>query len=71
MRHQLARIEAPTLLTLGRHDMVTSTRFADPLGSGIPQSELVVFEGCSHAPIYERLEDFNARTLAFLTAHSG
>lgn len=66
----LASIEAPTLITFGRHDMVTSTRFAEPLSSGIANSEVVVFEGSSHAPIYEQVEEFNARTLAFLHAHS-
>lgn len=68
---QLGRIEAPTLVTFGRHDMVTSTRFAEPLTQGIRRSELIVFEDCAHAPIYERVEDFNAKTLAFLQRHSG
>jgi pimeloyl-ACP methyl ester carboxylesterase len=68
---QLSRIQAPTLVTFGRHDMVTSTRFAEPLLSAIPRSELIVFEGCSHAPIYEQVEEFNAQTLAFLLTHSG
>lgn len=66
---QLGKIEAPTLITFGRLDMVTSTRFADPLRSGIRSSEVVVFEGCAHAPIYEKVEEFNERTLAFLGAH--
>ncbi len=47
------------------------TRFADPLRQAIPNSELIIFEGCSHAPIYEEVEDFNARTLAFLQRHAG
>jgi 3-oxoadipate enol-lactonase len=68
---QLSRIQAPTLITFGRHDMVTSTRFATTLSERIPDTELVVFEGCAHAPIYENVEEFNARTLAFLLAHSG
>jgi pimeloyl-ACP methyl ester carboxylesterase len=68
---QLDRIEAPTLITFGRHDMVTSTRFAEPLREGIKHSEVAVFEGSSHAPIYEQVEEFNARTLAFLQAHTG
>jgi pimeloyl-ACP methyl ester carboxylesterase len=67
----LSSIEAPTLITYGRYDMVTSTRFADSLMTGIRHSELIVFEGCSHAPIYERVEDFNNQTLAFLQAHAG
>jgi pimeloyl-ACP methyl ester carboxylesterase len=47
-----------------------STRFADPLREGIPGSELVVFEDCAHAPIYEDVDAFNQRTLAFLQRHA-
>jgi pimeloyl-ACP methyl ester carboxylesterase len=68
---QLNRIGAPTQITFGRHDIVTSTRFAEPLKSGIKGSELTVFETCAHAAIYETVADFNERTLAFLTRHVG
>jgi pimeloyl-ACP methyl ester carboxylesterase len=67
---QLGNIQAPTQITFGRHDMVTSTRFADRLKT-IPQSELVIFEGCAHAPIYEKVDEFNQTTLEFLKRHSG
>jgi 3-oxoadipate enol-lactonase len=67
----LGLIQAPTQITFGRHDMCTSTRFAGPLTEGIKNTELVVFEDCAHAPIYENVEEFNAKTLAFLTRHSG
>ena len=65
----LGSIQAPTLLTFGRHDMATSTRFADPIRDVIRGCELVVFEDCSHAPIYENVEEFNQQTLAFLQRH--
>ncbi len=68
---QLGKIQAPTQITFGRHDLVTSTRFADRLQHGIRNSEVVVFEGCAHAPIYENVPEFNQRTLAFLQRHSG
>ena len=68
---QLGKISAPTQITFGRHDQVTSTRFAEPLQSNIKNSELVVFESCSHAPIYESVEEFNQKTLEFLQRHSG
>jgi len=67
---QLGKITAPTLITFGRQDAATSTRFAEPLRRGIRNSELVIFEGASHAPIYEKVEEFNAKTLEFLTRHS-
>lgn len=62
----LGLIRAPTQITFGRHDLLTSTRFAAGLRSAIPGSEVVIFEECAHAPIYERVEEFNERTLAFL-----
>jgi pimeloyl-ACP methyl ester carboxylesterase len=68
---QLAKITAPTQVTFGRYDIVTSTRFADPLKQNIQQADLVIFEGCAHAPIYEKVEEFNQSTLAFLQRHTG
>ncbi len=68
---QLGRITAPTQITFGRQDLVTSTRFADRMKSNISGSELVIFEGCAHAPIYEKVEEFNQKTLAFLQQHAG
>jgi 3-oxoadipate enol-lactonase len=67
----LDSIQAPTLITFGRHDIVTSTRFAAPLTEGIANTELIVFEDCAHAAIYENVEGFNAQTLDFLQRHSG
>jgi pimeloyl-ACP methyl ester carboxylesterase len=68
---QLSKITAPTQITFGRHDAVTSMRFAEPLKNGIKNSELVIFEDCAHAPLYEKVDEFNQRTLSFLKAHSG
>ena len=67
----LGGIQAPTQVTFGRHDAAVSTRFAGPLTEAIKDSELFVFEDCAHAAIYENVEEFNAKTLAFLNRHSG
>jgi 3-oxoadipate enol-lactonase len=67
----LGSIQAPTLIAFGRHDVVTSTRFAAPLSEGIADSEVLVFEDCAHAPIYENVEGYNTQTLAFLQRHTG
>jgi pimeloyl-ACP methyl ester carboxylesterase len=67
---QLGRIAAPTQITFGRHDLLTSTRFADGMKNNIRDSELLIFEGCAHAPIYEKVEEFNQKTLAFLQRHA-
>ena len=68
---QLALVKAPTQITFGRHDLVTSTRFADAMKNGIKDSELVVFETCAHAPIYESVAEFNEKSLNFLQRHTG
>jgi pimeloyl-ACP methyl ester carboxylesterase len=68
---QLRKIQAPTQITFGRYDLVTSTRFADALTQNIQHAELVIFEGCAHAPIYEKVDEFNQTTLAFLRRHAG
>ena len=68
---QLGKIRAPTHITFGGHDLVTSTRFADPLKNGIKNSELYIFEDCSHAALYENVPAFNEKTLAFLNKHAG
>jgi pimeloyl-ACP methyl ester carboxylesterase len=63
---QLSQITAPTQITFGRHDMVTSTRFANQMTGSIRGSELLIFEECAHAPIYQKVDEFNQKTLAFL-----
>jgi pimeloyl-ACP methyl ester carboxylesterase len=68
---RLAQITAPAQITFGRHDQITSVRFADPLTNAIKDSELVIFEEASHAPIYECVDEFNQKTLDFLQRHAG
>jgi len=65
----LGEIQAPTLVTIGAHDIVCSTRFADPITSAIAGSELTVFDHLSHAGLHEDPEAFNAATLEFLLRH--
>jgi pimeloyl-ACP methyl ester carboxylesterase len=67
----LGKILAPTLVTFGAHDLVTSTRFAEPLTNGIANSELVVFDHLSHAGLHEDPDAFNGATVEFLLRHPG
>src|SRR5690349_21319171 len=67
---QLSRIVAPTQITCGIRDRVTSLRFADQLTNNIRDSELVVFDECAHAIIYENVAEFNQKTLEFLRRQS-
>jgi pimeloyl-ACP methyl ester carboxylesterase len=66
----LGEIDVRTLITFGARDLVCSTRFAEPLRSGIAGSELVVFEHLSHAGLHEDPETFNRATLDFLRRRS-
>jgi 3-oxoadipate enol-lactonase len=66
----LGNVRAPTQITFGSHDVVTSTRFIEPMVGAIPHAELEIFEDCSHASFLEDVDSFNARTLAFLKRHS-
>ena len=68
---QLKKISAPTQITVGRLDQITSTRFAVPMKEQIRGAELLIFEGCAHAHIYEQVEEFNRKSLQFLLRHSG
>jgi len=67
---QLPKITAPTQITFGRGDLVTSTRFMDRMHGNIRNSEVLIFEGCAHAPIYEKVEEINQKTLGFLRRHA-
>jgi pimeloyl-ACP methyl ester carboxylesterase len=67
---QLGRITAATQITFGRTDLLTS-RFADRLKANIRDSELLIFEGCAHAALYEKVEEFNQKTLEFMQRHAG
>ncbi len=72
LESQLSNIKAPTQITFGRYDQVTSpSRYAGVLTQGISGSESIIFEDCSHAPIFENVADFNQRTMEFLHRHSG
>ena len=64
------RIAAPTLMTFGQRDALTSERFADSIRAKAPNAEMVVFDGCAHAPLYQNVEQFNRTTLEFLQRHS-
>jgi 3-oxoadipate enol-lactonase len=65
-RRVLGEIGAPTLITVGAHDLVCSRRFAERINRRISASELVVFEHLSHGGLHEDPETFNRATLDFL-----
>jgi pimeloyl-ACP methyl ester carboxylesterase len=65
-RPGLGEIGVPTLVTVGAHDLVCSSRFAERINSRIGASELVIFNHLSHGGLHEDPETFNRATLDFL-----
>jgi pimeloyl-ACP methyl ester carboxylesterase len=65
------RIESHCRFSLhGFIDDRVATRFAEPMKAQIRNAELLVFENCSHAPLYENVQAFNEQTLRFLQRQS-
>jgi 2-hydroxy-6-oxonona-2,4-dienedioate hydrolase len=63
----LASIQAPTLITWGRDDRVSSLDRAFIALRLIPKAELHVFPNCGHWAMIERKAEFESTVLAFLT----
>ncbi|MFB9275915.1 alpha/beta fold hydrolase [Cohnella cellulosilytica] len=66
---RLAAVAAPTLLTVGDRDAFTPLPLTEAIAAEMPQAELEVFSGSGHTHHWDRLDDFNRRTLDFLLGH--
>ena len=62
---RLGEIRVPTLLTVGRHDEMWPSHMAD-MQTGIPGSELVIFEESSHMAFVEERAAYVATMRQFL-----
>lgn len=67
-RHQLPRIQAPTLLIWGSEDRDTPLADARVMERLIPDAGLVLFEGAGHFSYLERLDQF-CRVVAHFVEH--
>ncbi len=63
---ELRAIKAPTLIVWGDQDALITRDRQDELVAGIPDAELVVYEGAGHSPHWEEPERFAADLVAFL-----
>ena len=66
---RLGSIEAPTLVTVGRHDWVTPPGESELLAARIPNAELVIYERSGHFPFIEEREKFIDDVRAFSRRH--
>lgn len=65
VRAELARIQVPTLVLVGRKDFVCSLEMAKILDAGIPDSRLVVLEKSGHMGHIEEPQVFAAALASF------
>lgn len=68
LRPKLARINAPTLVVVGRHDWITPPPFAEELALAIPGARLELFERSGHYPFVEEPRRFARLVGEFLSA---
>lgn len=55
-KDRLQNIHCPTLILVGREDILTPVKFSQQLAAGIPHAELVVIDSCGHGLLIESPE---------------
>lgn len=64
---KLGQIKQKTLIVWGKQDGLITVDNGERYKREIQNSELIVFDKCGHAPIFEKAADFNTAALKFLT----
>jgi pimeloyl-ACP methyl ester carboxylesterase len=64
---RLHAIQAPTLVLIGRDDILTPIKHSEQLVQGIPNAELVVLDRSGHGLLIESPEAVSSAILTFLT----
>ena len=62
----LPQVKVPVLLVWGEDDLVTTMDVAETFRDNLPNSKLVTFEKCGHAPMIEHPEKFSEAVNEFL-----
>lgn len=66
----LSRLDTPTLVLVGEHDVVVPAYAARDLAERIPNARLEVLNGCAHNLMIERPTEFNGRVRAFIAENA-
>lgn len=66
---RLADIHCPTLVLVGKEDLVTPIKFSQQLAQGIPKAELTILEHGGHACVVESADAVVKVMLDFLAKH--
>lgn len=65
-RNRIGQITAPTLVLVGREDLLCPVKLSEELAASIPNAELVILDGGGHGFPIEIPEKFNQTVLDFL-----
>lgn len=66
VRSRLKDIKVPTLVVVGRHDLIAPVAYSEEISEEIPIAQLAVFEHSGHSPPSDEPEVFRERVLEFL-----
>src|SRR5918997_4956602 len=70
-RGRLARqariIKIPFLVVAGEDDQIVAPQSVGVWAGGVDKAEICLIDECGHLPMIERVAEFNAQILAFLT----
>jgi non-heme chloroperoxidase len=66
LRQDLSKINVPTCIFHGKHDIVCPCVFAELMHRGIKGSELIPFEYSGHGLFYCELKKFNYELIRFI-----
>ncbi|MBV9387311.1 MAG: alpha/beta hydrolase [Chroococcidiopsidaceae cyanobacterium CP_BM_ER_R8_30] len=64
---RLAEIDCPTMVLVGKQDILTPMKFAKQLVQGLPKAELVILESGGHGCVVESAEAVAQAMLTFLS----
>ena len=67
VRSRLKDILVPTLVIVGRHDLITPVSDSEEISNGIPNSQLAIFENSGHHPGNDEKAAFQKRVAEFLS----
>jgi len=62
----LGSVKSRSLVIVGKEDILTPLRYSRAIVAALPRSELLIIDGCGHALLFEKTEQFGAAVLDFL-----
>jgi len=67
LARQARIIKIPLLVVAGEEDQIVDPQSVGVWAEGVERAEIYLIDECGHMPMIERISEFNAQVLAFLT----